>query len=167
MDHRPTLSNRHLLFYTLYLAYIAAGALSILPGPTLPLLAQHTYVSLDKAGWVFTSSSSGFVVGVILAGMLTKRLSPKSTLMIGLLLMATNSIITPWTHLFSLMLASQFLMGIGFGFLDVSINILVALSFRETLSQTFIGLHSAFGVGALAAPLLLSLALTLSGDPIR
>src|SRR5712692_11380108 len=98
--------------------------------------------------------------------MLTKRLSPKSTLMIGLLLMGTNSIITPWTHLFSLMLASQFLMGIGFGFLDVSINILVTLSFQETLSQTLIGLHSSFGLGALVAPLLLSLALAIAHDSI-
>jgi len=166
MDHRPALSNRHLLFYTLYLAYIAAGALSILPGPTLPLLAQHTGVSLDKAGWMFTALSAGFAIGVMIAGLFTKRLSPKSILMLGLVLMATNSIITPWTHLFSLLLASQFLMGIGFGFLDVSINILVSLSFRETLSQTLIGLHSSFGLGALVAPLLLSLALTVAHDPI-
>ena len=166
MDHRPALSNRHLLFYTLYLAYIAAGALSILPGPTLPLLAQHTGVTLDKAGWIFTSLASGFAIGVMIAGLLSKRLGPKSILMIGLFLMATNSIVTPWTHMFSLMLASQFLMGIGFGFLDVSINILVSLSFQETLSQTLIGLHSSFGLGALVAPLLLSLALTAAHDPI-
>jgi len=41
MDHRAAL-NRRLLFYTLYLAYISAGIISILPGPTLSLLAMHS-----------------------------------------------------------------------------------------------------------------------------
>lgn len=166
MAHRSTHVNRRVLFFTLYLAYIAAGALSILPGPTLSLLTQHTHVMLDQAGWIFTSSAFGFVIGVVLAGTLSRRLSPKSILALGLLLMSTTSIITPWTSLFALLLLSQFFMGIGFGFLDVSINMLMSLAFADTLSEDLIGLHSSFGLGSLLAPLLLSLSLALLHHPI-
>lgn len=163
MDHRST-PNRRLLFFTLFLAYISVGIISILPGPTLSLLAGHTGIPLDVAGWLFTASASGFVIGVMIAGLLTAILRPKYLLMIGVSLMAVTAVITPWTHLFPLLLTAQFISGIGFGFVDVSINITVALAFPDTLSETLNNLHSSYGIGALAAPLLLSLALQITHE---
>ena len=160
----PTLTSRRLLFYTLYLAYIASGIISILPGPTLPLLAAHTGVSLEQGSWIFTASATGFAAGALLAGMLCKWLSPKTVLMLGLLLMGGTGLITPLTHSFPILLVSQFTKGLGFGFLDVSINILSTLAFHDTLSESLNGLHSSFGVGSLVAPLLLSATLTLLHD---
>lgn len=161
MDHRAAF-NRRLLFYTLYLAYISAGIISILPGPALSLLAMHTSVPLDVAGWIFTTSASGFAIGVMIAGLLTAVLRPKHLLMIGMSLMASTGLITPLAYFFPSLLAVQFAMGVGFGFLDVSINITVALAFPDTLSETLNNLHSSYGVGALVAPLLLSLALEVT-----
>jgi len=161
MDHRAAL-NRRLLFYTLYLAYISAGIISILPGPTLSLLAMHTSVPLDVAGWIFTTSASGFAIGVMIAGLLTAVLRPKHLLLIGMSLMASAGLITPLAYFFPSLLAVQFAMGVGFGFLDVSINITVALAFPDTLGETLNNLHSSYGFGALVAPLLLSLALEVT-----
>ncbi len=164
--HSSLFHSRRLLFYTLFLAYICAGIVSILPGPTLPILAQHTGVALAVAGWVFTSSATGFMLGVAIAGVMMGRIGPKYVLMSGLVIMACTGIVTPWTHLFPVLLAAQFVSGMGFGFLDVSINIIVTLSFEDTLGETLNNLHSSYGIGALLAPLVLSLALQVAHDAI-
>src|SRR6266567_894642 len=166
MNYSTSQSKRRLLFYTLFLAYICAGIVSILPGPTLPILAQHTGVALAVAGWAFTSGATGFMVGVAIAGMMIGRIGPKYVLMSGLAIMTCAGIVIPWTHLFLLLLAAQFVAGIGFGFLDVSINIIVTLSFEDTLGETLNNLHSSYGIGALLAPLVLSLALQVAHEAI-
>lgn len=162
MNYSTRQSKRRLLFYTLFLAYICAGIVSILPGPTLPILAQHTGVALAVAGWAFTAGATGFMVGVAIAGVMIGRIGPKYVLMSGLAIMASTGIVTPWTHLFLVLLAAQFVAGMGFGFLDVSINIIVTLSFENTLGETLNNLHSSYGIGALLAPLVLSLALQVA-----
>jgi fucose permease len=164
MNYSTSQSKRRLLFYSLFLAYICAGIVSILPGPTLPILAQHTGVALAVAGWAFTSGATGFMLGVAIAGVMIGRIGPKYVLMSGLAIMACTGIVIPWTHLFLLLLAAQFVAGIGFGFLDVSINIIVTLSFEDTLGETLNNLHSSYGIGALLAPLVLSLALQVAHE---
>ena len=81
--HSSRRQNRRLLFYTLFLAYICAGIISILPGPTLQLLAKHTGVPLAIAGWAFTSSATGFVLGAFIAGIVGSRSNAKYALMAG------------------------------------------------------------------------------------
>jgi fucose permease len=164
MRHRATSYNRRLLFYTLYLAYIAGGILSILPGPTLSLLARNTHVPTAIAGWIFTAGAGGFALGVLLTGALAGKVHPKMILMMGLSLMAIGAIIIPVTSQFPVLLITAFCKGIGFGALDVSINILMTLAFHDSLGESFNSLHSSYGIGALVAPALLSLTLTLMHD---
>ena len=162
--HSRLMQNRRLIFYILYLAYISAGIISILPGPTLPLLAAHTGVLLDIAGLAFTSSATGFMFGVAIAGIMSARFGPKAVLMSGMVIMAISAIATPRANLFFVLLIAQFVQGIGFGFLDVSINMTVSLVFADTLGETLNNLHSAYGIGALVAPLILSLTLQITQD---
>ena len=157
--YNGVISSRRLLFYTLFCAYICTGILSVLPGASLPLLAQHTHVPLDLAGFSFTLSALGFTIGVLIAGALTGRLNSKYLLITGLGLMSLASIFMPWTPSFSVLLVSQFTKGVGFGFIDVSINTLATLAFANTLGETLNNIHSSYGIGALVGPLLLSLAL--------
>lgn len=149
-------SQRRILFFTLFLAYISTGIIAILPGPALAVIAGHTHVTLDVAGWLFTSSSLGFSCGVILAGWLSSRLNGKYLLMIGMLVMGSMAIILPSTHSFAFLLIAVFILGIGFSFVDVSVNILVTLAFHDSLGETLNFLHSAFAIGALIGPLLLA-----------
>ena len=164
MLHRTTSYNRRLLFYTLYLAYVAAGITDILQGPSLSLLANNTHVSTAIAGWIFTASAAGFALGVLATGVLAGKVHPKTILMVGLTLMAISTIITPRTDQFPVLLVSQFFKGSGLGALDVSINILMTLAFHDSLGESLNGLHSSYGIGALVAPALLSLTLTLAHD---
>ena len=164
--HNRVISSRRLLFYTLFCAYICTGILSVLPGASLPLLAQHTHVPLDVAGFSFTLSAFGFTVGVLIAGSLTGRLNSKYLLMIGLALMSLASIFMPWTPSFAVLIVSQFTKGMGFGFIDVSINTVATLVFADTLGETLNNIHSSYGVGALVGPLLLSVALQFLNDAL-
>jgi fucose permease len=164
--HNRVISSRRLLFYTLFCAYICTGILSVLPGASLPLLAQHTHVPLDVAGFSFTLSAFGFTVGVLIAGAFTGRLNSKYLLMIGLALMSLAGIFMPWTPSFAVLIVSQFTKGIGFGFIDVSINAVATLVFADTLGETLNNIHSSYGVGALVGPLLLSVALQLLNDAL-
>src|ERR1700687_4249945 len=78
MHQRATSYNRLFLFYTLSLTYIGGGIMSILPGPTLSLLANNTHVSTAVAGWIFTSGAGGFALGVLLTGALAGKIHPKT-----------------------------------------------------------------------------------------
>ena len=82
MNH-PAISklNRRLLFYTLFLAYICAGIISVLPGASLLLLAENTQVSLAIVGSSFTLSALGFIIGVLIAGFFSTKLNSKYILM--------------------------------------------------------------------------------------
>jgi fucose permease len=164
MHQRAASYNRRFLFYTLFLAYIAGGIMSILPGPTLSLLARNTHVSTSVAGWIFTSGAGGFALGVLLAGALAGKMHPKTILMIGMWLMAIGAIIYPVTSQFPVLLVTALCKGIGFGALDVSINILMTLAFHDSLGESFNSLHSSYGIGALVAPALLTFTLTVIHD---
>lgn len=167
MDHHtiPKL-NRRLLFYTLFLAYICAGIISVLPGASLLLLAENTHVSLAIAGSSFTLSAFGFIIGVLIAGLFSIRLNSKYILMGGLGLMSLAGAITPVTHSFLVLLIAQLIKGVGFGMIDVSINTIVTLAFQDTLGETLNNVHSSYGIGALSGPLLLSLSLQMLNEAL-
>src|SRR5256886_5072207 len=167
MDRRdvPKL-NRHLLFYTLFLAYICAGIISVLPGASLLLLAENTHVSLAIAGSSFTLSALGFIIGVLIAGLFSTKLNSKYILMGGIGLMSLAGAITPVTHSFSVLLITQLIKGVGFGLIDVSINTIVTLAFHDTLGETLNNVHSSFGIGSLSGPLLLSLSLQMLNEAL-
>jgi len=167
MDHRavPKL-NRRLLFYSLFLAYICAGIISVLPGASLLLLAENTQVPLAIAGSSFSLSALGFIFGVLIAGLCSTKLNSKYILMGGLGLMSLAGAIIPVTHSFSVLLIAQLIKGIGFGLIDVSINTIVTLAYHDTLGETLNNVHSSYGIGALSGPLLLSLSLQMLNEAL-
>lgn len=158
--------KRRLLFYTLFLAYISAGIISVLPGASLLLLAENTHVSLAIAGSSFTLSAFGFIIGVLIAGLFSTKLNSKYILIWGMGLMSLAGVITPVTHSFSVLLIAQLIKGIGFGLIDVSINTIVTLAFHDTLGETLNNVHSSYGIGALSGPLLLSLSLQMLNEAL-
>ncbi|TMC22523.1 MAG: MFS transporter [Chloroflexi bacterium] len=154
--------QRHLLFYTLCLAYIGTGISGPLPGPALTLLATHTHVGLDTIGWAFTATSLGFTIGVVLVGKLSERIHAKYILMAGLTTLGLATALLPWTESFAMLLILSLCSGIGNSLIDVSINVLAAIAFEERLNETLNYIHSSFGVGACVGPLLLSVSLETS-----
>ncbi len=151
--------NRRLLLMTLGLTYIATGMLGTLPGASLPRLASNTHVSLEVAGGMFTISAFGFLVGAVLTGIVIKYIKPKYLLILGLGFLGFGSTTISLTGSFPILLAGQLLKGLGFGFIDISLNTIATMAFRDALSENLNNIHGMYGLGALLGPLILALGL--------
>ena len=154
-----TLPNRRLLLTTLGLTYIAIGMLGALPGASLIRLASNTHVSLEVAGSMFTLSAFGSMLGILLSGFLVRYIQPKYLLMLGLFLLGSASTTIALTSSFPVLLLGQMVIGLAFGFVDISLNTIATLAFQETLSSDLNTIHGLFGLGALLGPLILALGL--------
>jgi MFS transporter, FHS family, Na+ dependent glucose transporter 1 len=153
------LSNRRLLLMTLGLTYIAMGMLGTLPGASLIQLARNTHVSLEVVGGMFTLSAFGDLLGAALSGFLMRSIKPKYLLVLGLFLIGSGSTTTALTSSFLVLLIGQMLVGLAFGFVDISLNTIATLAFQETLSSDLNTIHGLFGLGALLGPLILAFGL--------
>jgi MFS family permease len=158
---KRTLSHRRLILMTLGLAYIALGMLGALPEVSLIRLASNTHVSLEVAGSMFTISSIGGMLGVVLSGFLIRYIKPKYLLMLGLFCVGSGSTTIALTSSFPVLLLGQMVVGLAFGFIDISLNTIATLAFQETLSSDLNTIHGMFGLGALLGPLILAFGLQL------
>jgi len=156
-----TLPNRRLLLLTLGLTYIAIGMLGALPGASLIRLARNTHVSLEVAGSMFAISAFGSMLGIVGSGFLMRYLQPKYLLLLGLFLLGSGSTMIVLTNSFSVLLLGQTGIGLGFGFIDPSLNTIATLTFQEALASEMNTLHGLFGLGSLLGPLLLAFGLHL------
>ena len=154
-----SLPNRRLLLMTLGLTYIAIGMLGALPGASLIRLASNTHVSLEVAGSMFTISAFGSMLGIVLSGFLMRYIQPKYLLMLGLFFLGSGSITIALTSSFPVLLLGQMVIGLGFGFIDLSLNTMATLIFQDTLSSDLNTLHGLFGLGSLLGPLVLAFGL--------
>lgn len=153
------LSHRRLLLITLGLTYITIGMLGTLPSASLVRLASNTHVSLEVAGGLFIISAIGGMLGVVLSGFLIRSIRPKYLLMLGLFFVGSGSTTIVLTSSFPVLLLGQMVIGLAFGFVDISLNTIATLAFQETLSSDLNTIHGLFGLGALLGPLILAFGL--------
>ena len=159
VQNRP---KHGLLFLTLSLTYITVGVVGTLPGASLLRLAQNTHVSLTVIGEIFVPSALGYMIGALIAGQLTRKINSRFLLAIGLGLLGSGSLIVALTSSFSTLIGGQLIRGLGFGFIDISLNMLASLAFGEVLSEKLNTIHGMYGLGALIGPTLLALCLELT-----
>lgn len=158
MLHTPAPTHRW-LGWLLGLTYVATGILSVLPGASLIQLASNTHVSLEVVSGMFTASALGFFVGAVLTGMLTASVKPNYLLATGLVLIALGSLIVAFASSFPLLLAGQAVKGSSFGFIDIALNTIATLTFKNDLNEKLNAIHGMFGMGALLGPALLAFGL--------
>jgi fucose permease len=152
-------SHRRLILLTLGLAYVALGMLGALPAASLIQLARNTHVSLEVAGFQFTVSSVGGMLGIIGCGILIRAITPKYLLLLGLCLLGSGSLATVLTREFSVLLLGQLAVGVAFGFIDISLNTIATLAFQEPLASNLTTIHGLFSLGALLGPVILAVGL--------
>src|SRR5205823_11715230 len=80
-------------------------------------------------------------------------------LTLGLFLLGSGSTTIALTSSFSVLLLGQMVIGLGFGFIDPSLNTIATLAYQETLSSDLNTLHGLFGLGSLLGPLVLAFGL--------
>jgi len=147
-----------------YLSFIGLGVVTASVGPALPFLSEQVQVTLAEASGLVVAQSAGFMLGSFLAGPLTDRLRAHGLFQVCLLVSAACALAVPNMPDFPLLLVCLFLMGTFVGGIDVGGNIVIVWLFREKFAPFLTGLHFIWGLGALAAPLIIVTFEELTGD---
>ena len=69
---------------------------------------------------MFTVSSIGGMLGIVLSGFLIRSVKPRYLLMLGLFFLGSGSTTTALTSSFPVLLLGQMGVGLAFGFIDIS-----------------------------------------------
>jgi len=158
-------ARRSVLAGNTVLAFLVLGLSNAIIGPSLPWLAQHWGVALADAGVLFTAQFGGACVTVILAGATLDRLGRKPLLVGGLVGMAAGLLGLAFAPNLVVAAVCAALFGLGFGALDVTLNIFIADLYPTARAMALNLTNGIFGLGALAGPLLVSAALQGNGAP--
>lgn len=146
-----------------FAAFITLGLTTASLGPSLPSLAENTSTLISQISYLFTARSGGYLIGSWLGGRTYDRRAGHQVLAIMLLAIAITLASIPmltnlWVLIFVLMI-----VGFAEGAVDVGGNTLLVWLYRRDVSPYMNALHAFFGVGSLLSPLILGLALRLSG----
>jgi FHS family Na+ dependent glucose MFS transporter 1 len=144
-------------------AFIALGLVLSSLGPTLPDLAAQTNVTISQISFLFTARSLGFLSGSLIVGHLYDRVSGHPVIAVTLFIVALMLILVPLAPFLWLLTAVMFVLGMGESGTDVGTNTLIVWLYGDKVGPLMNGLHFFFGVGALAAPIIVAQAIRISG----
>lgn len=134
------------------------GMLAAAYGPLLPYFMRRFSIAVPVAGLVFGIHFSGAFLGVIASMITLARFPSKVIISTSLTLLAAGCLGVAIAPTWPLTLAAVFVIGVGFGQLDLGVNQLLAYSVNPARVALLNGLNGVYGIGAVAAPLLVSLA---------
>ena len=135
--------------------FAVIGATSSLYGPLLVAFSHRFQLSLPSAGAVLSVHFVGALLGVPLAWLGVKRLSGALVLSGALSLVALGAFGAAVAAHWSLLLASVFLIGLGYGGLDFTLNTLLTRTRATGRAHRLSVVNAGFGVGAVVGPLLI------------
>lgn len=140
------------LFGTAAVLGLAAASL----GPLIPLIRQRYAISIATSGLTFLAFSSLALVGAFVALFLVTKVQARIGLSLSLIALSFGLLGIGLSPTFPLFLAAAALAGLGFGFLDVAINQVVALGGGKRTPTMLLLMNSLFGIGAIFGPLLIA-----------
>jgi MFS transporter, FHS family, glucose/mannose:H+ symporter len=126
-------------------------------GPLLQILAHRFDVSLPIAGGVLSAHFAGALAGVIGSIRAMERLPNRHVVVAALGFVAAGCALVALAPVWPVLLAAVFVLGIGFGALDIGLNQIVAHSAGARRAAVLNMLNGAFGIGAVLGPILVSL----------
>jgi MFS transporter, FHS family, glucose/mannose:H+ symporter len=132
------------------------GVLAAAYGPLLEHLVRRFDISLPVAGGVFSAHFAGALIGVFASMWAMERISGRMAIWMGLGCLVIGCAGVALAPTWPAFLACVFVVGLGFGSLDLGLNQLVAHSEGPRRSAVLNALNSAFGFGSVAGPILVS-----------
>ncbi len=136
------------------------GAATTYYGPTLIYVAEESRQSLATVGTVLALHGLGFFFSTLTANRLARRFEMRRGTIIGCVMVATG-VLGYMLLPFPVNILSAFLVGFGAGTLEVLLNRLVELLAGDEPGAALTRLHSTWGVGAVAIPLVVALVIQL------
>jgi len=135
------------------------GICSVLLGSLLPSILDDLQLTSVQTGILTGLPGFGYLLGVLLAGFLGDRVGYRLFWRLGALAGALATLGLALSPTLGLMLFSAALLGLVPGFFDGSINPLLVSLVEERSSSVLNQVHSFFGIGVTAGPLLIGAAL--------
>lgn len=136
--------------------FLLMGVLAASYGPLLEHLVRRFGVSLPEAGSVFSAHFAGALIGVFISMWAMERVSGRTAIWAALGCLAVGCAGVALAPSWPAFLAGIFVVGLGFGGLDLGLNNLAAHSEGPRRSAVLNALNSAYGFGSVAGPLLIS-----------
>lgn len=131
------------------------GAVTSLFGPLLESFTHRFHVSLPSAGAALSVYFVGATLGVLPGWLGLKRLQGRVVLTLALLVITVGAAGAAFSHHWALFLASVFLIGLGFGALDIGLNTLLARTALKGRARRLSVGNAGYGVGAVICPLII------------
>jgi FHS family glucose/mannose:H+ symporter-like MFS transporter len=147
------------IFWPLLLTFLTFGASMTIIGALLPKILTSFHWSYTAAGIVLASSSLGYAVATLTAGMLIQKLGSKLVLLIGLVLLAVSLYFFGASPSVEFNLTLNFLIGVGQGTMEVVVNSSLVRMERDGQSHLMSFSHAAFSIGAVGGPTLVAFVL--------
>ncbi|MCZ2810097.1 hypothetical protein O2W15_01485 [Modestobacter sp. VKM Ac-2979] len=132
--------------------FLVLGALASVLGPTLPRLRVEHGLGPAAASWLPAAFSAGSALGVGLAGYLRLRLTLAPLLTGGALVLGVGCAAVPMAPSGGAVAGALLLAGIGFGVVDLLLNLTLARSFGAGSGAVLMAVSAAFGVSAVLTP---------------
>jgi FHS family glucose/mannose:H+ symporter-like MFS transporter len=136
--------------------FLLIGVLAASYGPLLEHLVRRFGISLPEAGSVFSAHFAGALIGVFVSMWGMERVSGRMAIWVALGSLAAGCAGVALAPSWPAFLAAVFVVGLGFGGLDLGLNQLVAHSQGPRRSALLNALNSAYGFGSVAGPILIS-----------
>ena len=136
--------------------FLLIGVLAASYGPLLEHLVLRFGISLPQAGSVFSAHFAGALIGVFISMWGMERVSGRIAIWAALGCLAVGCAGVALAPSWPAFLAGVFVIGLGFGGLDLGLNQLVAHSEGPRRSALLNVLNSAYGFGSVAGPILIS-----------
>ncbi|MEU1401054.1 MFS transporter [Streptomyces sp. NPDC005728] len=132
--------------------FVLIGMLQALYGPAVPGLRAEFGLSPSGAGLGLSLHFTGGVAGVLVFNAVHSRISNRSLLAAGYVLMAVGGAGFALAPGWPMALAAAFLGGLGFGGIDYGLNQLFAVGFGDRSTAMLNVLNAHFGIGAVLGP---------------
>lgn len=157
-------ARRPLLFGG-FLAFLMVGASQALYGPAFPVLRERFGLTAAEVGLVVSLHFLGSFTSIALSGWILRRFGYRRTLVTGSMVMAVGAVLVALQASWFLTLAGALGIGLGFGAVDVAMNLLFVRSFGEGSAPALNLLNAMFGIGAVLGPLAVAVTLPTLAVP--
>lgn len=153
-DERTVLSRTALA--AIAAAFLLIGVVASAYGPLLEFFAHRFSVTLPIAGGVLSAHFAGALVGVLGSMRAMERFPNRHMLVAALGFLGLGCALVALAPTWPVLLAAAFVVGVGFGALDIGLNQVVAHSAGKRRAAVLNMLNGSFGIGAVLGPILVT-----------
>lgn len=148
-----------------WLGSFAIGIIASAYGAALPALAHELSRNYAVLSLLFVVLASGNTAAYFSANPLVDRFGPSRILQVGLVLFLLGGAALGLARSFPAWMLTTFGVGVGFALIDVGASRMVGEIHRPQSASAMNRLNIFFGLGAISAPLIVSLSVHLGGGP--